>query len=318
MPSPTRFTTRPPAASTAPSTIRSCWATAERMASVCTSQRTVESSISVSRKASDLHLRLRLEQERRVLVEDPPLELLQLRRGLEAELLRQVRARLLVRAKRFRLTARAVEREHVLRAEALVDRKLLAQHLQLRDQLGVASERELRLDPQSRRRGGAAPRGAAPRARAGTGRARRRTGGRARARAPRGAVARPRRERSPRAPLASLDRPLELDRVDVLRLGDESIAAVVADDDVADRGPEVRDVRLQRRARPGGRLVAPDAVDQRVDRDRLSHLRRQQCEHRALLRSAQANVDAVAQDFEGPEDANVQVGATIRRFGRGA
>ena len=39
----------------------------------------------------------------------------------------------------------------------------------------------------------------------------------------------------------------------------------------------------------------------------------EQREHRALLRAAQANVDAVAQDFEGPEDVNVQVGRTIRR-----
>ena len=76
------------------------------------------------------------------------LELLQLRRGLEAELLRQVRARLLVRAKSFRLTTPAVQREHVLPTEALVDGKLLAQHLELCDQLGVASEHELRLDPQ--------------------------------------------------------------------------------------------------------------------------------------------------------------------------
>ena len=48
---------------------------------------------------------------------------------------------------------------------------------------------------------------------------------------------------------------------------------------------------------PGGRLVAPDAVDQSLDRDRLSDFRGQQCEHGALLRSAKANVDAVAQDF---------------------
>ena len=47
------------------------------------SQRTVESSTSVSRKAT-VCTWLRLEQERRVLVEDRPLELLQLRRGLEA------------------------------------------------------------------------------------------------------------------------------------------------------------------------------------------------------------------------------------------
>ena len=103
-----------------------------------------------------------------------------------------------------------------------------------------------------------------------------------------------------------LDRPLELDGVHLCRIGCESIAAVVADDDVADRGSEVRDVRLQRRARAGGRLVAPDAVDQRVDRDRLPHLRSQQREHRALLRAAEPDVGAVAQDFERPEDANFQ------------
>ena len=260
-----------------------------------------------------LHLRLRLELERRVLVEDPPLELLQLRRGLEAELLRQVRARLLVRTEGFRLAAGAVEREHVLRAEALVDRELLAQHLQLRNQAARGARARAPPRSASRRRGGAAPPGAAPRAPARSGRARRRTGGRARARAPRGAVARPRRGLRLHERSRLLDRPLELDRVHVPRVGCEPVAAVVADDDVADRGPEVRDVRLQRRARPGRRLVAPDAVDQRVDRDRLPHLRRQQREHRALLRAAQAHFDAVAPDFERPEDANLQLGRTIRR-----
>ncbi len=205
----------------------------------------------------------------------------------------------------------------MLPTEALVDGKLLAQHLQLRDQLGVASEHELRLDPQL---DGAetqlleTPRLELERERAGHVCIR---------------VAAPQRERRTESlsglggsglhePACLLDRPLELDRVDVLRLGDESIAAVVADDDVADRGPEVRDVRLQRRARAGGRLVAPDAVDQGLDRDRLSDLRGQQCEDRALLRAAQANVDAVAQDFEGPEDANVHVRGTIRRLARHA
>jgi hypothetical protein len=36
----------------------------------------------------------------------------------------------------------------VLRTEALVDRELLAPHLQLRDQIRVAAERKLRLDPR--------------------------------------------------------------------------------------------------------------------------------------------------------------------------
>ena len=76
--------------------------------------------MSVSRKASVCTCGSASSSERRVLVEDPALELLQLRRGLEAELLGQVRARLLVRAERFRLSAGAIEREHVLRAEALV------------------------------------------------------------------------------------------------------------------------------------------------------------------------------------------------------
>ena len=283
------------------------------MASVCSSQRTRRVLDVGEQEGERLHLRLRLERERRVLVEDPPLELLQLRRGLEAELLSQVRARLLVRTERFRLTAGAIEREHVLRAEALVCRELLAQHLELRDQLRVAPERELRLDP--RLDSAEAQLLQAPRLEL-----QREAAGHVGVR-----VAAPERERSAEQLRRlggvgldergrMLDRPLELDRVDVLWIGCEPIAAVVADDDVADRGPEVRDVRLQRRARPGRRLVAPDAVDQRVDRDRLPHLRRQQREHRALLRAAQANVAAVAQDFERAEDANLQVGATIRRF----
>ena len=174
-------------------------------------------------EGDDLHLQLRLEQERRVLVEDPSLELLQLRRGIEAQFLRQVRSRLLVRAKSFRLTTRAVQREHVLPTEALVDGKLLAQHLELCDQLGVSSERELSLDPQL---DGAeaqlleSPRFELERERAGHVCVR---------------VAAPQRERRTESlgglggsglhqPACLVDRPLELDRVDVFRLGDESIA----------------------------------------------------------------------------------------------
>ena len=208
-------------------------------------------------------LNLRLHLERGVLVEDPPLELLQLRRGLEAELLRQIRACLLVRAECFRLTARAVEREHVLRPEALVGGELLAQHVQLRDQLRVVPERELRLDPcldSTEAQLLQAPRLELQREAA------RHVGVR---------MAPPERERSAEQLRCldgiglhecgrMLDRPLELDRVHLHGIGCEPITAVVANDDVADRGPQVRDVRLQRRARAGRRLVAPDAVDQRV------------------------------------------------------
>ncbi len=258
-----------------------------------------------------LHLRLRLEL--RVLVEDPPLEFLQLRRGLEAELLGQVRARLLVHAERFRLSAGAIEREHVLHAKALICGELLAEHLQLRDQLRVAPERELRLDPRldsPEAQFLQAPRFELQREASGH------VGVR---------MAPPERERSAEQLRCfdgiglhecgrTLDRPFELDRVHLRWIGCEPIAAVVADDDVADCRPQVRDVRLQCGARSGGRLVAPDAVDQRVDRDRLAHLRREQREHCALLPAAQAHAAVVAQDFELAQDANFQVGTTIRRF----
>ena len=49
------------------------------------------------------------------------------------------------------MAAGAVEREHVLRAEALVDGELLTPNLQLRDQIRVMAERKLRLDSRLNR-----------------------------------------------------------------------------------------------------------------------------------------------------------------------
>ena len=101
-------------------------------------------------------------------------------------------------------------------------------------------------------------------------------------------------------------------------IGREPVPAVIAHDDVADRGPEIRHVRLQRRARSGCGLFAPNAVDQRVDRDRLSHLGCQEGEHGALLPAAEVDVGAGACDLERPQDANLHVGFNIRPFVAGA
>jgi hypothetical protein len=76
-----------------------------------------------------LDLRLCVGQQRAVLVQDQALQLLELPGRLEAELVGQVGAGLLVDPQRLGLPAGAVEREHVLRAEALAHRVLLAQHL---------------------------------------------------------------------------------------------------------------------------------------------------------------------------------------------
>ena len=53
---------------------------------------------------------------------------------------------------RLRLPARAVEREHQLAAQPLAVRVLRDQRLELADQLGVAAEREVGLDPLLERR----------------------------------------------------------------------------------------------------------------------------------------------------------------------
>jgi hypothetical protein len=201
----------------------------------------------------------------------------------------------------------------VLRAEALVGRELLAQHLELCNELRAASERELGLDP---RLDGAEPQLLQTPCLQVEGEA----AGHVDVR-----VAAPERERCAE-PLCRrrrlhlhercglLDHSLELDRVDVPWVGDEPVTSVVANDDVPDRGPEVRDVRLQRRSCSGRWLVAPHAVDQRVHRDRRAHLRRKQREHRALPRSTQTHAPVIAHHFERAEDPDFQVEATIRRF----
>ena len=87
-----------------------------------------------------------------VLREDPSLELVQLRAGLEADLVDQPGARGAVGLQRVRLTAVAVEREHELTAQPLAQRMLAHQRLQLTGEARVLAERELRLDAQLDRR----------------------------------------------------------------------------------------------------------------------------------------------------------------------
>jgi hypothetical protein len=78
-------------------------------------------------------MRLDLEEQRRIVAQYPTLQLAQLERGLKAELVREVRARLLVRAQGLGLPAGSVERKHLLRPKALPQRMVRAQHLELGD-----------------------------------------------------------------------------------------------------------------------------------------------------------------------------------------
>ena len=82
----------------------------------------------------------------RVLREDRVLERAQLGTGLDPDLFDQGAAGAAVGLECVGLATAAVEREHQLRAQVLAKRLLGDGGLQLRDQVGVAAKRQLRLD----------------------------------------------------------------------------------------------------------------------------------------------------------------------------
>ena len=85
--------------------------------------------------------------ELRILREDRPLELAQPRPGSIPSSSTSACARVLVGLEGLGLALRAVEGEHQLRVQALALRVLADQRLELADQLGVAAQRQLGLDP---------------------------------------------------------------------------------------------------------------------------------------------------------------------------
>ena len=109
-------------------------------------------------------LRARRQLERRVLLQHPPLELAQRRRRLDPELVGERAPERLVARERLGVPARPVEREHVLRAEALAQRVLRDQRLELADDVAVIARARGRPRAATRARRGEAPRAARPRA----------------------------------------------------------------------------------------------------------------------------------------------------------
>ncbi len=81
-----------------------------------------------------------------VLLQDPPLQLAQLAPGVEPELLSQPRGECREQLEPLDLTPAAVQREHRLRRHTLAQRLIGAQPAQLRQQLGLVAERQLRVD----------------------------------------------------------------------------------------------------------------------------------------------------------------------------
>ena len=86
------------------------------------------------------------EHQRRVVGEDPPLELHQRRRRVEAELLDEHLAVVAEHAQRVGLATGAVQGDHQLRPERLPQRVLGGERLDLRDHLGGSAARQLGVD----------------------------------------------------------------------------------------------------------------------------------------------------------------------------
>ncbi len=88
------------------------------------------------------------QSQGRVLTEDRPLQLAEPRARLEPQFVRERLACRLVPVERLCLPACAIEREEQQAVEALPERVLANERVELPDQLGIAPEREPRLDPE--------------------------------------------------------------------------------------------------------------------------------------------------------------------------
>jgi hypothetical protein len=93
----------------------------------------------------------RLDIERRILPQDRPLQLLERDARIDPEPVDERPAGVLVLVQRVRLPTRPVERRHQVPPQALAERVLRDECLELPDQLVMAPEREVGVDPELHR-----------------------------------------------------------------------------------------------------------------------------------------------------------------------
>jgi hypothetical protein len=230
-------------------------------------------------------------------------DLLQGRGRVDAELLGQPPADVLVRRQRVGLPPRRVERANLLAADALAQRMVPGQGLELGQHLGVAAELERRVDAVLGR--GEAPLGqpigggVRPRLAGGVGQRR----------------AAPERERVGEQPACpgriavqlaatGLGQALELGRVDQARVDGQPVSGRHRLDRAArQRPPQPGDQRLQRVDLVGRRCVAPEVGDQGLHADRASRFEGEPGEQRTQPGPADLDRPAVVVGHQdGPED----------------
>ena len=103
----------------------------------------------------------------------------------------------------------------------------------------------------------------------------------------------------------ALEQRLEAVGVHGVGLDLQHVARRARDQPVAERAAQMRHVTVQRGDRRLGRLVAPHAVDETIDRHHASRLEHEHREHRAPSQAADRDRLAVANDLQRPEDAKL-------------
>jgi hypothetical protein len=228
--------------------------------------------------------------------EDEPLEALELGARIEPKLVGEQLARGAVELQRIGLATGAVEGKHEEGAQTLLERVRRHERFQLADELRVAPELEVDLDPLQQRREAqlVQPLGLAG------GKPFEAKVGERRSAPDLERLSQELRAEQRRPGRPSLgDEPVELQRVELARLHAHEVAGRAGDDP---RRPEQlaqrRDVALHQLVRTGRRLVAPELVDETLARDRLVRVQEQHAEQGALLRSAEFDLPLAVVDLE--------------------
>jgi hypothetical protein len=237
--------------------------------------------------------------------QDAALELLELLARLDAQLVDERPARILVRLEGLGLAPRAVEREHQLGAQPLSKRMVADQRFELADHLRVVAERQLGLDAlldgrqaQLLEAGDLAlgeglireigERGTTPE-REGVSQ---QLGGALRATAGKGLR-------------ALVQQPLEACPVELVGPEPDQVPAPAREDHAVRARPtsalerlaQARDVHLEALGGAGRRVLTPELVDQPVARDDLVRVQQQDRQHRALLAAGERELTALVNDL---------------------
>jgi hypothetical protein len=237
----------------------------------------------------------------RVLAQDPLVQLAQLDARLNADLIDEPPPRHHKGIERLGLTARPVQRKHPLGTQALAQRVLLDQPLQLAQRLLLAPRRELGVHRQL---GRAQPQLVKPADLDPGERLVRDVGQRRTA---------PQRERLARQTVGGvagglLDETLEARDVNGVR-GDPQLVAAPTGQDLGpvacQQATQLRHVQLHHLRSRRRRGVAPETTHEAVDRDRSVRLQGEHGQHRSLLGGTQRDRPVVDGRLDRPEQPHV-------------